>query len=100
MITKEGYALLLTVFQLSVLRIVSGQGCVSAGPDFNWNIPVVEGKDARFEDSASGDETPPKYQNWLFHVQGTEIAQGQPGFHSPYAGTNSLRSDDLTTWSI
>jgi high affinity Mn2+ porin len=35
-----------------------------------------------------------KEQRWSFHVQGTEIAQGQPGFHSPYAGTNSLRSDD------
>jgi high affinity Mn2+ porin len=35
-----------------------------------------------------------KEQRWSFHVQGTEIAQGQPGFHSPYAGTNSLKSDD------
>jgi hypothetical protein len=25
-------------------------------------------------------------QRWSFHIQGTEIAQGQPGFHSPYAG--------------
>ena len=35
-----------------------------------------------------------KEQRWCFHVQATEIAQGQPGFHSPYAGPNSLRSED------
>jgi high affinity Mn2+ porin len=33
-------------------------------------------------------------QNWLFHLQGTEILQGQPGFHDPYSGTNSLHSGD------
>ncbi len=33
-------------------------------------------------------------QNWLFHFQGTEILQGQPGFHDPYSGTNSLHSGD------
>ncbi len=33
-------------------------------------------------------------QNWLLHTQGTEILQGQPGFHDPYDGINSLRSTD------
>jgi high affinity Mn2+ porin len=33
-------------------------------------------------------------QNWLFHFQGTEILQGQPGFHDPYSGINSLHSGD------
>ncbi len=33
-------------------------------------------------------------QRWSFHIQGTEIAQGQPGFHSPYSGINSLKSED------
>ena len=82
MTTNESYALLLAIFQLGVLHAVSGQDCISAGTDFSWAIPVIEGKDASFKDSASSDETPPKYQNWLFHVQGTEITQGQPGFHS------------------
>ena len=33
-------------------------------------------------------------QNWLFHFQGTEILQGQPGFHAPYSGINSLHPGD------
>jgi high affinity Mn2+ porin len=33
-------------------------------------------------------------QNWLFHLQGTEVLQGQPGFHDPYSGINSLHSGD------
>ena len=52
-------------------------------------LDANEGKD---EVARDGDN--PKYRNWLFHVQGTEIFQGQPGFHSPYAGKNSLRSED------
>jgi high affinity Mn2+ porin len=39
-------------------------------------------------------EEPAESQNWLFHLQGTEILQGQPGFHDPYSGTNSLHSGD------
>jgi high affinity Mn2+ porin len=36
-----------------------------------------------------------EHQNWLLHVQGTEIIQGQPGgFNSPYRGTNSLAPGD------
>jgi len=50
------------------------------------NAPVIE-KDGK---AAAPDEE----QRWLFHFQGTEIFQGQPGFRSPYAGTNSLLSSD------
>ena len=35
-----------------------------------------------------------KPQNWSFHVQATEIGMGQPGFRSPYKGTNSIAPDD------
>jgi len=57
-------------------------------------------------DLASGDlKTPGKVplekkadsseqQNWLFHFQGTEILRGQPGFHAPYSGINSLHPGD------
>ena len=48
--------------------------------DSNPNISL----DPEFKSQASKDETSPEQQNWLFHVQGTEVAQGQPGFHSPY----------------
>jgi high affinity Mn2+ porin len=43
---------------------------------------------------SDGQSESPEQQNWLVHVQGTEVVQGQPGFHSPYQGTNSLQSDD------
>ena len=36
----------------------------------------------------------PNQQNWLIHTQGTEIIQGQPGFHSPYTGPNSISPRD------
>ncbi|HWH69025.1 MAG TPA: carbohydrate porin, partial [Candidatus Sulfotelmatobacter sp.] len=32
-------------------------------------------------------------QAWNWHVQNTDIVQGDPGFHAPYSGPNSLRSD-------
>jgi len=35
-----------------------------------------------------------RQQDWAVHVQGTEIAQGQPGFDSPYQGAYSLPPED------
>ena len=58
-------------------------------------VALIERKDSDSKESASDNQSQiPEHQNWLFHIQGTEIAQGQPDFHSPYAGTNSLRSED------
>ncbi len=58
-------------------------------------IALIERNDSDSKDAASdGESQPLEHQDWLFHLQGTEIAQGQPSFHSPYAGVNSLRSDD------
>ncbi len=37
---------------------------------------------------------PPEHQNWLLHAQGTEVLQGQPGFHSPYSGPQSFPAGD------
>ena len=39
-------------------------------------------------------ETPGEHQNWAIHVDAVEVLQGQPGFHSPYSGAQSLNSDD------
>ena len=59
------------------------------------SISFAQVREQDLKDNASDNQSQsPEHQNWLFHVQGTEIAQGQPGFHSPYQGTNSLRSDD------
>ena len=64
-------------------------------PALTQNISVAQLRDADPKNGASDDqEQISEHQNWLFHVQGTEVVQGQPGFHSPYAGANSLRSED------
>jgi high affinity Mn2+ porin len=39
-------------------------------------------------------ESPGERQNWAIHVDAVEVFQGQPGFHSPYRGAQSLYSDD------
>ena len=36
----------------------------------------------------------PEQQNWAIHVDAIEVFQGQPGFHAPYSGTNSLYPDE------
>jgi high affinity Mn2+ porin len=33
-------------------------------------------------------------ENWAIHGDAIEVLEGQPGFHDPYNGTNSLRSTD------
>jgi hypothetical protein len=88
-------------FGLLLSATVDAQIFLSRELSSNQTIALIERKDSDSKESASDNQSQiPEHQNWLFHIQGTEIAQGQPGFHSPYAGTNSLRSDDLTTWSI
>src|ERR1700740_1339323 len=39
-------------------------------------------------------ENPGEHQNWAIHFDAVEVFQGQPGFHSPYRGSQSLFSDD------
>src|SRR6202790_1423699 len=39
-------------------------------------------------------ESAGEHQNWAIHVDAVEVLQGQPGFHSPYRGPQSLFSDD------
>ena len=46
-------------------------------------IALVQGSDSKEMVSADEDK-PLETQNWLLHMQGTEVVQGQPGFHSPY----------------
>jgi len=36
------------------------------------------------------EEQQPEQQNWAIHFDAIEIFQGQPGFHAPYSGTNSI----------
>ncbi len=74
----------------------------AAGVSFS---PSARADENAQQNLASDDEKSPKVplekkeeaaesQNWLFHLQGTEILQGQPGFHAPYSGINSLHPGD------
>src|SRR5260370_13359963 len=40
------------------------------------------------------EEQQPEQQNWAIHLDAIEVLQGQPGFHAPYSGTNSLHPGD------
>jgi high affinity Mn2+ porin len=83
-----------TEMLLSGLANLNGQNALSQVALLNENAPILDLKDSDFEAGTSSEEAVSEQQNWLLHVQGTEVAQGQPGFHSPYQGTNSLRPDD------
>ncbi|MBV9998458.1 MAG: carbohydrate porin [Verrucomicrobia bacterium] len=60
-----------------------------------------------FGQKSTSEETPPKdkipiienensgeHQNWAIHFDAVEVIQGQPGFHSPYEGPQSLYPSD------
>src|ERR1700726_1074040 len=55
---------------------------VFAGEQNDNQIPIIE--------TEKGGEQ----QNWAIHFDAVEVFQGQPGFHSPYRGSQSLYSDD------
>jgi hypothetical protein len=82
-------------FMLLLWATVHSQDFLSGELSSDRSPALIERQDSDPKESASDNQIQtPEHQNWLFHMQGTEIVQGQPGFHSPYAGTNSLRSDD------
>jgi high affinity Mn2+ porin len=85
----------MALFMLLWSATIHAQDFLSCELSSERTLALIEGNDSDSKESASDNQSQtPEHQNWLFHIQGTEIAQGQPGFHSPYAGTNSLRSDD------
>jgi hypothetical protein len=82
-------------FMLLLSATIHAQDFLSCELPSERTLALIERKDSDSKESASGNQSQtPEHQNWLFHVQGTEIVQGQPGFHSFYAGINSLRPDD------
>jgi high affinity Mn2+ porin len=52
-------------------------------------LETQDGKTPIVQTENSGQQ-----QNWAVHVDAVEVFQGQPGFHSPYRGAQSLYSDD------
>src|SRR5260370_3122810 len=59
-----------------------GQNSVTQEATQNGKTPIVQ------TDNAG------EHQNWAIHFDAVEVFQGQPGFHSPYRGSQSLFSDD------
>jgi high affinity Mn2+ porin len=59
-----------------------GQKSIDGETPRNSKIPLDE--------TANGGE----HQNWAIHFDAAEVIQGQPGFHSPYQGSQSLSPDD------
>lgn len=83
-----------TLVVLVLSATVQAQDFPSAEFSSERTIASIAKKDSDSKDNGSNDESQTQRQNWLFHMQGTEVAQGQPGFRSPYQGTNSLKPDD------
>ncbi len=89
-ISKSGvlFGVVLTVillFQFSgdAEDVVSlGQGAVALLASQDDKTPIVQ------------PENPGEHQNWAIHFDAVEVFQGQPGFHSPYSGAQSLNSND------
>ena len=84
---------LFLVSVLTVSETAKSQDSVSCETALDSKIPI-ERKGSDSKDGGLSEENPSEQQNWLVHVQGTEVAQGQPGFHSPYHGPNSLLRND------
>lgn len=75
--------------ELAVQDSLSGE--LSSERTIAW----IEQRDSDSKDGGSTNENQgPEHQDWLLHMQGTEVGQGQPGFHSPYIGKNSLPPSD------
>jgi high affinity Mn2+ porin len=80
---------------LGIIFVTETQYPLSTRADENvqQNLATDDGKSQPTVPLEKKEEAA-ELQNWLFHFQGTEILQGQPGFHDPYSGINSLHSGD------
>ena len=59
-----------------------GQKSIDEETPPNNKIPIIE------------TENEGEHQNWAIHFDAVEVIQGQPGFHSPYEGPQSLFPND------
>jgi high affinity Mn2+ porin len=82
------------VVLIGIIFTTSVQFSLSASADdTQQNLANDDGK-SQTKVPLETKEEKAEQQSWLLHTQGTEIFQGQPGFHDPYDGVNSLRSTD------
>jgi hypothetical protein len=88
------FLILLFVLVLSIAR-QKAQDALDSRSVLDQNISFVQFVDPDLKDNTPNDQAQDfKPQNWSFHVQATEIGMGQPGFRSPYKGTNSIAPND------
>ena len=86
---RFAFVLLLSIARLRAEDVFSRQ----SSPDQNISLARILDPDSK--QSPSDDQAQDfEQQKWSFHVQATEIGQGQPGFRSPYQWTNSIPPDD------
>ena len=101
---EQRFFVLFFVLVLSIVRL-RAEDAIDSQPavEQNASLALLLDEDLKVgtSDDRAGDD---KQRRWSFHAQATEMLLGQPGFRSPYAGTNSIRSDDdfrqTTTFDI
>ena len=81
---------------LVLLSIWMSSSPCHAGNESATPPAVTTGKEMAVEISPlwKVDQSSLESQNWMVHAQNTEIVQGQPGFHAPYSGPNSIYPND------
>ena len=88
---SRGTLLSLGVLLFGSVNDLKAQDYVSSELFSSPAIALIQRNDLDSKETISSDQTQPfESQNWSFHVQATEIVMGQPGFRSPYQGTNSI----------
>jgi hypothetical protein len=80
-------------FQLGILSAVTIQFAFTAKAQDNL-LQNSASEDGKTPVPIEKKEEQPEQQNWAFHFDAIEVLQGQPGFHAPYSGTNSLHPGD------
>jgi high affinity Mn2+ porin len=67
---------------------------LTAAPEANGTLRLSPGGKRDNEVPIIQDHGTEERQNWAIHFDAVEVIQGQPGFHDPYSGKNSLHSGD------
>jgi high affinity Mn2+ porin len=57
-------------------------------------LPSLANDDGKLPVPLEKKEEKTENENWAIHFDAIEVLQGQPGFHAPYSGTNSLHPGD------
>ena len=89
----QRFFVLFFVLILSITR-TKAQDTFTPQSFADQNISLARLLESDLKQSSPDDQAQDSEQRWLFHVQATQIGMGQPGFRSPYKGTNSIAPDD------